>query len=422
MIRQFIKALTLSFICLWSLFVYAESDKINLYRSGFISSTSDGLMRNIHIDGRLLLTRDSASTKVEVHVTGLEPNQQYMSHVHNLPCALGGGAHYKIDPTVEGTERENEIWPTIQTDSSGIGYGVDTVEHLARMDATSIVIHDISDGTRIACGDLEHRQNGKVFSGTFTTFNPTEINSFEGSAQMLLANDKTYVELTVSGLEANTFYPAHVHALPCEFNQGGGHYKIDPTISDTEESNEIWPYFTTDNNGTANSKVWSQHAARFDAMSIVIHKPITREKFACADLSLKTQGTLYQSGEAVTTAVGIERGLKVSGKAAMIRKKNNSTVVKLRVSGLQENTFYPTHVHNLSCALGGGGHYKIDPSIAEPIESNEIWPTFTTNATGKGRAHIHVKDHIARPEAQSIVIHDPQDSARIACFTLSDIF
>ena len=40
-----------------------------------------------------------------------------------------------------------------------------------------------------------------------------------------------------------------------------------------------------------------------------------------------------------------------------------------------------------------------------------------TDGEGKGKGKIEVY-HIARPEAQSVVIHDPSDGARITCFDL----
>jgi hypothetical protein len=48
----------------------------------------------------------------------------------------------------------------------------------------------------------------------------------------------------------------------------------------------------------------------------------------------------------------------------------------------------------------------MEPTAAA-VQSNEIWPTFTTDADGVGRASITV-NHAARPDALSIVVHDPE--------------
>jgi hypothetical protein len=54
----------------------------------------------------------------------------------------------------------------------------------------------------------------------------------------------------------------------------------------------------------------------------------------------------------------------------------------------------------------GGGHYKIDPSSTTADQTNEIWPgPFTTDGDGVGRASVQAS-HAARPDAQSVVIHD----------------
>jgi hypothetical protein len=73
-------------------------------------------------------------------------------------------------------------------------------------------------------------------------------------------------------------------------------------------------------------------------------------------------------------------------------------------------------VHNAPCAVGnGGGHYQ--HVVGGPVDvANEIWPGFTTNASGHGNGHA-ANDFWARPEAQSVVIHDT-DGARIACADL----
>ena len=40
-------------------------------------------------------------------------------------------------------------------------------------------------------------------------------------------------------------YGSHVHNLPCSVDNGGGHYKLDPSEPTTIESNEMWVSFTT---------------------------------------------------------------------------------------------------------------------------------------------------------------------------------
>lgn len=124
--------------------------------SGRFRATALGEERGHDVRGGAVMIRNDADggrTIVVSVVRGLDPDTTYGSHVHDAPCAAGGGGHYQhevggdVDPV-------NEIWPTIRTNAHGNGRGVATHEHRARPDARSIVIHDPSDGGRIACLDL----------------------------------------------------------------------------------------------------------------------------------------------------------------------------------------------------------------------------------------------------------------------------
>ncbi len=123
-------------------------------------------------------------------------------------------------------------------------------------------------------------------------------------------------------------------------------------------------------------------------------------------------------GTVVTTAAGGERNYALTGNAAMNRIANEKTTVDLHVAGLHANEKHPSHVHNLPCEeKGGGGHYQHEKG-GNVNAVNEIWLTFTSNAAGIGHAKSS-HGHMARPDAQSIVIHDStKDKARIACINL----
>ena len=83
---------------------------------------------------------------------------------------------------------------------------------------------------------------------------------------------------------------------------------------------------------------------------------------------------------------------------------------------------YPVHVHNRTCAMGnGGGHYEIDPAVKGTVEDNEIWLSFMVPAGGEESISTEV-EHTARPEALSVVVHDPRDSSnRIICTDLMNL-
>jgi hypothetical protein len=385
--------------------------------TGFFVTTETGSDRGFDIGGRgMLVRRGSGITDAYSQVLGLEANTSYGSHVHDLPCDVSaGGGHYKIDPAVAGTEEDNEIWPALATDDEGTGHGSDSVDHWARPEAQSIVVHDPKDGARIACADLTSDYDGALLTrGEFSPFASDKKRSIHGTAQMMRSHGRTFVTVRVKGLGPDTAYPAHVHDLPCNVQNGGGHYKIDPTVAGTDPKNEIWPLFTTDKNGVGLGQADVGHLARPEAQSVVVHAP-DGTRIACADLKSKPKTRHTSRGHFMTTATGLERGFYLSGMARLKRDGSGRTSVRSMVWGLPMFQTFASHVHNKPCRLGGGGHYKIDPTVKETVQQNEIWPTLrATSAYARGHARV---PHLARPEAQSIVIHD-NDGARIACADL----
>jgi Cu/Zn superoxide dismutase len=118
-----------------------------------------------------------------------------------------------------------------------------------------------------------------------------------------------------------------------------------------------------------------------------------------------------ERGTFTTLPDGTAMGLTIDGIAEITRTASG-TEVKVQVRGLEPGTTYAAHLHNAPCAVNaGGGHYQDVPGgLAAP--PNELWlsstddPTagITANAGGvaQGRGSA---DWIARPEAQSVVIH-----------------
>ncbi len=387
---------------------------------GDFMTTDLGQERGFAITGRAMMVRRGAgTTEVYTQVLGLSPSTSYAAHVHDLPCDLGGGGHYKIDPAIAGTVRENEIWPLLQADANGAGKGFDQAAHIARPEAQSIVVHDPADGGRIACADLLVNSKGSTLhKGEFKTFAAGIDLGLEisGTAQIIRSNKTTYVTTSVQGLPPSSTLPVHVHNLPCDVSNGGGHYKIDPAVAGTVRENEIWPAFTTDADGAGSGADSALHVARPEAQSIVVHAT-NGARIACADLLSTAKTASVTRGKFLTTAVGLSRGFDIDGDVLLLRQASGATFVRSIATGLKPFETYPSHVHNLPCRLGGGGHYKIDPSVPGVIEENEIWPALRAYP-GKAIGFDFARGHTARPEAQSVVVHDPEDGARLACADL----
>jgi hypothetical protein len=110
-------------------------------------------------------------------------------------------------------------------------------------------------------------------------------------------------------------------------------------------------------------------------------------------------------------------GLPISGSAVMVRTADGKTFVTVHVEGLNRNTTYGSHVHQLPCGTSeADGHYKNDPA-GPATPPNEIWPGFTTNAAGIGNGNATVA-WTAGAAAVSVVVHAP-GGAKIACADLA---
>jgi hypothetical protein len=109
---------------------------------------------------------------------------------------------------------------------------------------------------------------------------------------------------------------------------------------------------------------------------------------------------------------GAAMGLEIEGFATLKRSEAGTTG-KVVVRGLEPGTTYAAHLHDAPCSAAnpGGGHYKNDPA-GPAMPPNELWLSSTDDpmagitANADGVAHGRGSaDWIARPEAQSVVIH-----------------
>jgi hypothetical protein len=109
---------------------------------------------------------------------------------------------------------------------------------------------------------------------------------------------------------------------------------------------------------------------------------------------------------------GAAMGLDIEGFAELTRS-DAGTSVKVVVRGLEPATTYAAHLHNAPCsgANPGGAHYKNDPA-GPAVPPNELWLSSTDDPMAGIRSNSGGVAHgrgsaawVARPEAQSVVIH-----------------
>jgi hypothetical protein len=256
------------------------------FASGTFAVTPDGTTLGYNmLTGRAGMIREATGyTSVLVHAKGLTPNSDYGAHVHAKACNdEAGGPHYKIDINVVDVVPENELWPAITTNNLGEGAGSLRVNHLAREDALSVVIHQTGGLERIACADLTPGADATAIGNLFILFGGVGMG-LTGSARLRRFAGGTIASVEIMGTTTSTSpYPVHVHAAPCAEGEGGPHYKIDPNVMGVVPENEIWPNATFNMN-VARGSAMTDHIARHDAWSIVVHDPDTNARIMCGDL------------------------------------------------------------------------------------------------------------------------------------------
>lgn len=109
------------------------------------------------LTGGAVMVRFAEATFVAIRVRGLDSSATYPTHVHNAPCSSTppGGSHYQ-HAVGGGVDDTNEIWPGLESNERGSGWGTAWHGYRARPDAMAIVIHFPADTSiRLACIDLD---------------------------------------------------------------------------------------------------------------------------------------------------------------------------------------------------------------------------------------------------------------------------
>jgi hypothetical protein len=389
-----------------------ESAELADIRGGVFNLTEAGAELYDSISGNANLVVTDKTSGVEIHVRGLSANTGYPAHVHANTCAEGGGPHYLQDPEGEDVA-ENGLWPMLNVNSEGVGYGEVSQDFSVTTDARSVVIHQPESNERIACADL---LSAKGYGGSLAATETGEglYENIQGSAFVAVnTGGLSKAEVFVSGLSAGSTYGSHVHTGDCA-SGGAGHYLQDTSGEDVA-GNGLWP--TININEWGHGWGWAQNMfeIRFaDANSVIIHETGASDRIACADLDIPLYS--FRSGPFTMTQDGESQYGEIAGRALLWINSAGDSVARIYVTGLDANEEYPAHVHNAWCETGGGGHYLQDLDGADE-DANGIWPFIATDANGSGIGE-EAEDFIVRPDARSVVIHEPGTGTRLACADL----
>jgi len=271
---------------------------------------------------------------------------------------------------------------------------------------------------------------------------------------------------------------AHLHADTCA-NNGGGHWEH-TDLFNVEDYNELWFHMrgisTADIAATGEAGWIGTGMAEFDmnrtettVKSIVVHK--TDDKSVCCDLQLTTTETPdcefgiegpdeypeYPDERTVDTPpeeeelawsqsdagmycdewVSLNAGT-VSGYGVIsfngghtygaVRLDEWTNTLYTPTTARDESGFAVAHLHDDTCANGGGGHYKDNTNLGT-FESNELWfylrghydyltdtQINTMGWYGAGMADFSIDP--TSDTVKSIVVHDPNNSSKSVCCDL----
>lgn len=106
------------------------------------------------VGGVAIITRDERGTTVSVEVTGVQPAEPLVAHVHTGPCIENGGARYHFDPG-RPADPANQIAVPLSTDDDGQVTGDVTHPVIAGPAARSLLVTFVGDpATPVACSEL----------------------------------------------------------------------------------------------------------------------------------------------------------------------------------------------------------------------------------------------------------------------------
>ena len=192
-----------------------------------------------------------------------------------------------------------------------------------------------------------------------------------------------------------------------------GSYTLELTVSDGQGGSLVREFPITVTNGSVPPDPDPADDGAFPAIDALATPGQGTAPLAVAfSTQVTTTGTVRPFADATSADAGL------TGTAVLVRRRGQ-TYTSLTVTGARAGRTHPVHVHEKSCAdANGGAHFRFDTTQAF-AEPNEIWPSFTADATGASGLVEVTKALRAGPLAVAVVVHDPDNPARrIGCADL----
>ncbi|BAN01138.1 hypothetical protein [Ilumatobacter coccineus] len=146
------------------------------------------------VAGTAVIARSTAGTTVTTEITGLKPNEAYISHLHEKPCSDNGGDHFQfVDGTVEVPP--NEVHLAFMSDDNGSAVWSAENDAVVGEDGVAFVVHPFEFiDNKIACVDFVADDADAVAEAIANgpQFDPSTIAGMEGMNMNSMSADDLF--------------------------------------------------------------------------------------------------------------------------------------------------------------------------------------------------------------------------------------
>lgn len=383
----------------------SSSSGLTLYqgvKGGFITPNLLGQRLYYGYTGMANLVIRQDLSELEVHVTGLSQDAHFKAILNDGTCAAATEPY----SNAAGGGFEADL---VMSSSMGMGRAV---QPLAVRDThLSLMLKEVERDLIIGCADLHSSGGLKGVNGYGKSF----IRDWSGYVSVN-DNGRSIAEMKpsyTSQREITGLISAIVSTSTCFTDTPIPylHNAADGNIA----SNRLQPQGVDD---SAELGFWASNPFKVRLNEVKSLKIDYLNSFTssldCIDLTSKL--LIFRSGNFKATETGVALYGSLSGRAILETSEQGITTVNINMSGLKASTTYSNHVHNGLCADAGGGHYLHDLHGSDNAV-NGMFPVFTTDNNGRVNYSLSA-NKIVRPDARSVVIHEPGSGAKIACADL----
>lgn len=131
--------------------------------SGAFAAVAGAPSAYSEVGGEAVLTRSGGGTEVTIALTGLEPETEYMAHLHTEGCGGSdpGGPHFQFEKG-GSEEPPNEIHFEFESNAAGEGKAVAKSEkEVPAGEAGSVVVH-LGGHSEMSAAVLTHEEDGEM--------------------------------------------------------------------------------------------------------------------------------------------------------------------------------------------------------------------------------------------------------------------